>query len=274
MRKILYGAIAWLACSGFMPAMAADLPVKAPPKPVPQITPFTWTGFYAGINGGAGWGRAAEQFSDQTSATVAPVSVTGGGAGVTHLSGAFGGVQAGYNWQMQSLVYGLEADFQGSTQRGSLGLCDQPGCLPGLVFLATGANYRLPWFATVRGRLGYTPLPSTLLYLTGGLAVGRIEEDFSEGPVGGAAILGVDTGTTRTGWTFGGGVESAITDHWTAKVEYLYVDYGTVTSSFSGVTGGVLVGGPPFVFMPNTTASIFSTRLTDNLLRAGLNYKF
>lgn len=117
----------------------------------------------------------------------------------TNPSGVLGGVQAGYNYQSGQLVVGIEGDLQ-------LNSSDD-----------TFANYKFsnPWFGTVRGRLGYA-FNNILLYGTGGLAFGSTK--FSSG--------GFSETQTSAGWTLGAGAEFALTQNWSAKVEYLYVDLG------------------------------------------------
>ena len=101
-----------------IPAMAADLPVKAPP---PVMAPLpTWTGFYLGLNGGYSWGKSSRElnFVTATGATIIPpggVVTTGG----TDLEGGLFGGQIGYNWQTANWVLGFETDIQWANQRGS-----------------------------------------------------------------------------------------------------------------------------------------------------------
>jgi outer membrane immunogenic protein len=112
-------------------------------------------------------------------------------------SGIAGGVRGGYNWQTGSLVFGAEADLNISAAQDRF------------------ANWKFsnPWFGTVRGRVGYT-FSNVLVYGTLGLAVGggRVE------------LGGASESRTHTGWTAGAGMEVALTNAWSARVEYLYVD--------------------------------------------------
>ena len=79
----------------------------------------------------------------------------------------------------------------------------------------------------------------------------------------GVAIAAAGSGTdTRVGWTIGAGVEGMITQNWTAKLEYLYMDLG----GFSGGTVLARTGRP--------IAARVDTNFTDHILRAGINYKF
>jgi hypothetical protein len=108
---------------------------------------------------------------------------------------------------------------------------------------------KLDWFGTVRGRLGYLATPNWLVYGTGGLAYGNVNESGSAQP--GNPFVGINNAplvwnqsTTKVGWTAGVGVENALSTNWSWKVEYLYMDLGDVTSNVSGGVGAVggLVG--------------------------------
>jgi outer membrane immunogenic protein len=98
-----------------------------------------------------------------------------------------------------------------------------------------------------------------LLYATGGLAYGGVNTSET---IGGALFSTTDT---RVGYTVGAGIEGALGGNWTAKLEYLYVDLGRTSGSFA-TTIGALGGG--------TLTSSYSSHVTDNVLRVGLNYKF
>ena len=184
----------WIALSLLLSAScanAADLSVaplyKAPPAPAPA---YNWSGFYAGVNGGGGWGHSWWN----TNATGFPVS--GGQAGGT----------AGYNWQLGGVVLGVEGDLDWSGFKGGV---TTPGC-------PTGCSTSDSWLSTVRGRVGYS-FGRVMPYVTGGLAVGDIRAA-TPGFAGGDA--------TNPGWTAGGGVEFALPGNWTAKAEYLHVGLG------------------------------------------------
>jgi outer membrane immunogenic protein len=214
-----------------------------------------WTGWYIGANIGGSFGTASE------SATFAGVPV---GGGSSRLDGVLGGGQIGYNWQANAWVFGLEADIQATGEDGSNSVSETV-TLPGVFIAAaptsTGTlNYseKLPWFGTVRGRLGVLANPNWLLYATGGLAYG--EADTNTTLTVGALGVSNNFDTTRLGWTAGGGVEAFLSRNWSAKVEYLYVDLGSFSNAFTGLG----------TFTPVT----LSTHVTDNIVRAGLNYHF
>jgi len=266
MKKLLIASIAVLvsvAAVGWARAADMALPVKAPP-PAPW---YDWTGFYIGGNGGYSWGRAS------TTITVPGPTTFSGSQDV---NGGLGGGQIGYNWQFdRNWVAGLEADIQGTGQRGNAALptavfTPPPGvaALPSTTTTGTFSE-SLPWFGTLRGRLGYVPSDRWLLYVTGGLAFGEVDSNasvtattaFPGGPPIATATANASAKNTQVGWTLGGGVEWVFMPRWSVKLEYLYIDLGTFTNTFTGI-------GPSF---PTLTGS---THFTDNIFRAGINYNF
>lgn len=274
------------------PAFAADLTVprvyaKAPPAIVDPAV--NWSGFYAGLNVGQGWGRSAStaDFTDRG-------ALLSANAGTFDLNGVTGGGQVGYNWQREIYVVGVEADFQGSGQKGRFAtLCAgapdglQDGiCTPGhrgdntfdaALPVTFNLTQKLDWFGTVRGRLGVAVTPRVLLYGTGGLAYGRVSTSGSVSAINVDGIPGADGGTftpvaasfshatTKVGWSAGAGIEGAIADKWSARLEYLYVDLGTVSGSLT--TPVVALSGAPLVIG-------YRSHITDNVLRVGVNYRF
>jgi outer membrane immunogenic protein len=267
MRRLslaLLAAVSTIALTQF--ASAADLPVRAPVYKAPVMVPvYDWTGFYVGGNVGYSWGRSS---TDGTLTNAATGALIGTGSDTNNLNGVIGGGQIGYNWQITNWVLGIEADIQGSGQKGSSSaVC--VGCGDGPSNITTSLDQKLTWFGTVRGRLGMTVTPTILAYVTGGLAYGEVTTD---GTISGPTVA-TPSGTatfsassTNVGWTIGGGVEGVISGHWTAKLEYLYMDLGTVS------------GGPYTTPILGTTrnplAASFSSKVTDNIVRVGINYKF
>lgn len=140
-------------------------------------------------------------------------------------SGVLGGIQAGYNWQSGAIVYGIEGDLQ-------LNSADD-------TFAAW--KFSNPWFGTARGRIGFT-FNNILLYGTGGLAFGSLK----------AETMGFTESHGTFGWTAGVGAEIALTQNWSAKIEYLYVDLSDRTFSLTGLPQG-------YEF---------------NTVRVGVNYRF
>jgi iron complex outermembrane recepter protein len=236
----------------------------------PMLAAWTWAGPYLGgtIGYGAGKSRTDTIFGDPASG--AGLFAT---AAARALDGAIGGAQAGYNWLAGVFLAGVEGDLNYSGQRAKLNaVCPGEICNPGLVGVIGDPSViarfeqgqKLEWFATLRARLGVTVTPDAVAYVTGGVAVGEV---MTAGTVFGFDGDGnpvntiVSSHNTKAGWTAGGGLEGRLAGNWTAKIEYLYLDLGTVTT----------IPAPA----PNaTTAVAFNSRVTDNVLRVGVNYKF
>ena len=195
MKRFLLASAGVLAMAGLIEAASAADMSRPPPlaTKAPFMAPYyNWTGFYAGINGGYGWGTS---------------NWSGLGSSFDVNGGLFGG-QLGYNWQFGQFVYGLEGDLDWTDLRGTASLLNCG---------ATSCRTKNDFLATVRGRVGYAA-DRWMPYLTGGLAVGNIRATVP-------GFAGIDQ--TNAGWTLGGGVEVALVGNWTAKAEYLYVDLGT-----------------------------------------------
>ncbi|KQZ00187.1 hypothetical protein ASD45_04465 [Pseudolabrys sp. Root1462] len=197
-------SIGLLVAAMAAPSFAADLPRPSYKAPIYAPSYYNWTGFYAGINAGYGFGK-----SDWSGA---------GGTGSTKPKGFIGGVQLGYNLQTGSWVWGLEADFDYSAMKGSdsggTGVCSGAGC-----------ETKLKYFGTGRGRLGYAGWDRWLPYVTGGVAYGNIKA---------TPAFGGDFSKGKVGWTVGGGVEYAVFANWTTKLEYLYADLGSISGGTPG----------------------------------------
>jgi len=276
MKRILFAAVG-LALAG-LPAAAADLPTKAPILKAPPDV-WSWTGFYIGGNLGYSWGRSETDVTYFNPVTGLPIVPPAGSITSVdfNLNGGVGGGQIGYNYQTGNWVWGIEADIQWSGQDGdALFTCAAaapvPGaCLPGLTFVPPGATgttlsleQKLEWFGTVRARLGWLWTPTALAYVTGGFAYGSVKTSGvlnSFNANGGAVTTAFSNRDRNGGWTVGGGIEARLVGNWTGKVEYLYMDLGTFDNTVA------------FATAPAIGAHI-SSRVTDNIIRAGLNYKF
>jgi outer membrane immunogenic protein len=285
MKRIVIGMAA--AMSLFATgALAADLAARPYVKAPVLVDPvWSWTGFYVGGNGGYSWGRSRTDVSYFNSATGAPIAPPAGSItnAAFDMNGGIAGGQAGYNWQSTNWVFGIEGDLQWSGEKGSagyscVGTAAAPvagPCLPTFTFLPPGGlagttltvDQKLQWFGTVRGRVGILATPKVLFYGTGGVAFGEIKttgtlSSFSTvAPFGPIASVG-SSSTTRVGWTAGVGVEGKITQNWSAKLEYLYMDLGRFSTG-------------PFTLSPVLPISAnVSSHFTDHILRAGINYQF
>jgi outer membrane immunogenic protein len=242
--RILVMAVLMLA-AGAGAASAADLrpmPARLPP-PIQAV--YNWTGFYLGVNVGGGWSNANTDFSTAGFPSFASVD--------NHMAGAIAGGQVGYNWQSGAWVFGVEADFQYSGMKGGISAPCPGGICDGL---AASFDQRMPWFGTARGRVGYASM-GWLIYATGGYAYSRLESN-AFASAGGIAV-DVERKESRHGWTAGGGIEVAFAGNWSAKVEYLYMDFGKHDGSWT------------LTDLPIITDS---THLQSNIVRGGVNYRF
>ena len=235
------------------------------PAPPPGCD-YSWTGFYIGLNVGYGWGNADTRFDPLpdpvTFFDLEPQTHD------AEPDGVIGGGQIGYNYQWNWLVVGAEADFQGSDMEGSktTGPFDNIAGVPQTdSFLFT--RERTDWFGTVRGRIGFTPWCRLLVYGTGGLAYGDVHyaADSVYFPGGATFTHPASFDRTNVGWTAGGGLEYALTRHWSIKAEYLYYDLGD--HGATGVEFQNGVAAPAF-------AVHYNWETTANIVRGGLNFKF
>jgi outer membrane immunogenic protein len=200
-KKFLLGSVAAIAFGGS--AMAADMPLKAPPAPV--IAP-TWTGTYIGINGGYAWGTSRQ--TGPTGVTTGDYDIKGGLAGVTY----------GGNWQAGHVVLGFESDFDWAHINGNTA---SAVCAGGNCFTNT------KWLSTERMRAGWD-FNGWLLYGTVGAAFGRVNAGQD------ACGVGLCGEGTRAGWTGGVGIETMFLPNWSAKLEYLHYDLGN-SGQYSGI---------------------------------------
>ena len=186
-------------------------------------------------------------------------------SGSQHIDGVIGGGQIGYNWQVGNLwVFGFETDFQGSGGKGSDSFIKTGVdiCNDNCIAVVNGTlETKILWFGTARGRFGVLVSPALLLYATGGLAYGRISASGTGAENLTPASWSFGTSVTKTGLALGAGFEGTIPTfgNLTWKFEYLHIDFGTLGGT--GVT-------------PNFTSTYnWSTSVTDNIVRVGVNYR-
>ena len=262
-------AVAFAASAVSSAALAADLPARTYTK-APMFAPVTnWSGFYGGVNAGYGWGNNDVAISDVTPLSPGASGIANQSFG-RNASGAFGGGQIGYNWQMGSFVTGLETDIQGSGIKSSA--TQNLAITDGIASTTIGSSeQKLSWFGTFRGRVGVTVTPDLLLYGTGGLAYGETSDSATvTRSFPGASTntwTGPMTSSTRTGWAAGAGVEWMFARGWSAKAEYLHLDLGSSASATAQQVNSV--GG--------LGAEFLAVRLHNggtDTVRAGVNYHF
>jgi len=249
-----------------------------------QAQNTTWTGFYIGANAGGAWGRSDAATNAPCDPTSPPgylcslnnpaslanaAAVSAAGTGSMSGSGFTGGGQLGYNWQTNNVVVGVETDFgvfkiDGSRQASAnypvgaaaFGIPNS---------FTVGSTFNTDWLFTARGRVGWT-FSNILIYGTGGLAVTKLEVSNSFIDTNAPPFtMGGSNSATKVGWALGGGVEWALSQNWSAKAEYLYVDFGSVTVNSANTQNyGVAY----------SQAISTSADLTAQIARIGVNRKF
>ena len=286
-----------LAVLATAPAAAKDrAPLNAYNAPVVAL--YEWTGFYIGGKIGGSFGRArSDIFATGLPSTASSGGAMNGVLGGlqfgynARFDRLFFGVETDFqgtgqrgNSSVTDFIPGTPGVPGTPTIPGTPAIpCilfdpPAPACIPGTGIPATpdipgtpaiagrpavigiiGVQNQLPWFGTLRGRLGVTPADRWWLYVTGGLAYGDVTT--TETLVVNGALMSVRTDSIKAGWVLGAGIETFVWNNWTVKLEYLYIDFGNVgAATFAGITPIALVTG--------------SSRLTDNIVRVGFNYHF
>jgi opacity protein-like surface antigen len=248
-------------------AYAADLPVKAPPP----VMPYSWTGCSFGIN--AGYGSANAGFKSAPNGAIVDFAQSNGvlpelaaqqaSSTASQRAGGFtGGAGVSCNVQFDRTVVGLETDINFSDLRSA----ELRGPFPLTAGISTTwqNSFRSNYFGTVRGRLGLLANPWSLVYATAGVAYADFAFSTATDFPGfaGFRFAGSDS-RVKPGWTAGLGWEAVVSGPWTAKIEYLYVDLGDRTAPAPQDVGAL----SPFAWT-------HSARLTENIVRVGLSYKF
>jgi outer membrane immunogenic protein len=279
MRCLCVALVAVVSAVAFTKiAAAGDVLRRAPATAPPPPAAYNWTGFYVGGNVGGGWGRRNVDYSPNDPGAAILLPLIGLTSESFDTSGVIGGVQAGYNYQInRKWLVGLEADFEWSGMKGS----DSTSLVGGL--LTAPVDEHIKWFGTVRARLGYLPADNLLTYVTGGFAYGQVERtgtlflpagvlgisvpSFSATCTGPAATCFAGSSRdTALGWTLGGGLEYAFWQKWTIKAEYLYVSLDNTS----------LTETATLLLVPGTSPVSYdaSSRANFNVARVGVNYRF
>jgi outer membrane immunogenic protein len=276
---------------------AADMPTKGPLyKAQPLMVRSSWDGVYIGLGLGSRWTETAASVTAAGTFGVAANGTNPDAAGsmdVNHsafrLSPYFG-----YNWQISpTWVGGVEGDFGWSSKTSTINGASYPALsglttAGGLTPQTGGDSFSLKssWDASARARLGFLVRPDVLLYGTGGAAWIHMESTSvcnagsslvicTIGPPFGALFVPgtVTDGTTKLGWTLGGGIEAMLGSNWIVRADYRYTSYGTIsnTDNRQGTPSAVLIFG-----VPNTITSFvaYDLRVATQTVTFGLGYKF
>lgn len=250
-RRSLMVAAVCAILSAQAAAAAADLPMKSRPY-APVL--YSWTGFYVGGEAGGGW------FSNQvTNGPNAADGTVNFPPGFVHnqLSGSgwLAGGYAGYNYQVNQIVVGVDGDYTWARLTGSTSDVGPTG-------FTDLANETVKWIATLTGRLGYA-VNNWMFFGKGGWAWAGfrgVSSTFN--------TLGINTNNdtnsqTRDGWTLGAGVEWGFDQHWSAKLEYDYVKFMTANYFNTATSAGGVVTFPG----RSATSNL-------NMLKLGVAYRF
>jgi outer membrane immunogenic protein len=228
---------------GILFAASVSRAFAADPSLIPfygyQPPVWSWTGLYIGADVGYGWSTVDHSF------TINALNLS------TNPSGFIGGVYAGYNWQFGRIVAGLETDMAWASISDTTDVVGKIALVP----FAIEAEDKLHWLGTTRARLGFLPVESLLLYGTGGVAYGGIEENVVSS-VGSSSIQSsfaqsFSASDTHIGWAIGAGAEWALTTNFLVRAEWLHYDLGSTSNAFDA-----------------------RTNHSGNIMRAGLSYKF
>lgn len=247
MRKI-FGALLGFAALPVAAGHAADMPMKAPPV---AAAVYSWTGFYLGGEVGGGWSRS----------TTTNINPSGGFPagfvnGPIDMSGVLGGGYAGYNYQINNIVLGIDGYYDGADLTGSgIDLSPTTGNI-------SNKNEKMKWDAAITGRLGLT-VNNWLFFVKGGWAWAGFSGNSVSVTPGGALVGSGTSSDTRNGGTVGVGVEYGFTPQWSAKLEYDYVKFQTASYTSSNVSAAGV---------PSTPAHTATSDL--NGLKAGVAYRF
>lgn len=232
-----------------------------------EATAFSWTGFYVGVNGGYGW--SGHPINESGSTTGGPTSLANAmrnGAIPSSLagnpSGPLGGIQVGYNYQLDPLsVLGVVVDYDwaniGQSQTATPNI-------PGFPNYTTYSQQKIKSLASARALIGFVPTSYPLLaYLTVGWAYGQTQLDASISNPGCTFFCGSNSSSndSTSGWVAGGGLAYNFLCHWTANAELLFYDLGKQQQQ---------IVDPSF---PNSSLSQ-NVMYKGNIIRAGISYKF
>lgn len=228
-----------------------------------------WTGFYLGGHAGITLGRTGVNTSTIFSPNgyfdpTSPAAINAAGARTVESNGFNGGGQAGYNKQFGRFVVGAEADFGVARINKEIVSGDEYPCCTSSFEIAQ--SVKTNWMFTARPRVGVTAGPA-LLYATGGLAMTDVEYNAVFTDNDSDAFETASFKKTRTGYAAGGGVEVKVSDGWSAKVEYLYADFGRVSGTSNNLT---VDGNDP---VPENVFT-HSARVKSHNFRFGMNYRF
>lgn len=257
MKKLICTGVAAAALLA-TPAMAADLPVKAPALVAPAAP--SWNGLYVGVGLGDRWGTTQWTTTQADFITPKPID-TSSPHDFNQNSFYFSGY-VGYNFQFGNWITGVEGDLGGGNSEDTLN--GFPGLNINFPPTPTDtSSVKLKWDGSIRGRLGYLIMPTVLVYATGGWAFQNINSAAScttnTGWCNGVNVQSTSINQTLNGWTIGGGMEVMLVPNWLLRLEGRYSDFGTHTNTYLNVAPDLIRA---------------DLRTTTGIMRVGVAYKF
>jgi len=282
-RPTKLASLAFCAFTSIGTAVAADMPVKAPPIAAPPPA-FTWTGCYLGGYVGGAWSDRDPVFTDLGNANFRSFSggITAGRIEGSHSwsvssdSSVIAGGTLGCNWQVvgSPFVFGIEGEggylrLEGSTFDPLLSPVVPLTALRTTPDVLGGARVG-DWYAMITGRLGYA-WDRVLIYAKGGAAFVPVRASVVDSCATagcGNWLLATSVSDTVTTWTIGGGIEWAFTDNWSIKGEYMFIglDDTFTTCAPATLASGAVVSGGPFCFGHDFNGI--------HTAKIGVNYRF
>jgi outer membrane immunogenic protein len=242
MRKFAALVAAAGLWAGATPASAGAIEAIVTEPPPAVVGPY-WTGFYVGAYGGGGWQDSAS-FTDLNEIPHQRWTVSGGGSFI-------GGATLGFNWQLDALVLGVEAEVgYFAYENRSVDPFN-----PTLVGYATTND----WQEFIGGRIGWA-WDNLLVYGKAGVVFSQFQSRIYAAGAENYPLATAENGDSA--WAVGGGLEYALTRSWSAKIEYLHVDF----DSTAPARHFEAFNGPSFFWTTEPGAA--------QMVKFGVNYKF
>src|SRR5580700_6842356 len=230
MKTLLLAAVG-LTAVAISPALAADLPARAPAyTKAPVMAPvYDWSGFYIGLNAGGASSRDCYTLNSVAGVALTPIS-----EGCHNATGGLVGGQIGYRWQMTNWVFGLEAQGDWANLKGSN--TSMTGTFGGLPF---SNQTKIDAIGLFTGQVGYA-WNNVLWYAKGGAAFTRdMYNGVSQFAVGAfPAGFAFDQATeTRWGGAVGTGLEFGFAPGWSVALEYDHLFMDRSSANLFATTG-------------------------------------
>jgi len=248
-------------------AAAAPAAILCAAFPAMAETQNPFAGWYIGANLGGVWGDASGSVTTApgTGAVVIPPAdvsaINAASTGSSSTSGFTGGVEGGFNWVNEGVLFGIETDWGAmDISQGANRTVNSTFTLTPPLVYSLDNHVHTDWVWTLRPRLGFVG-NDWLVYGTVGLAVTDVKNSLTYADTHTPArTVSTSSSDTKSGWVAGLGGAWAFSPQWSLKGEWLYTDFGTVTATAMTSDGFVAV---------KSDASV-----RGNLFRVGIDYRF